>query len=108
REGATVVVAELNEEVGAATAEQLSHLGPTCFVHTDVSDEASAEACVRTAVDRFGRIDVVVNNAGLYGDMDMSDNSLEYLRKMVDINVNGSWLMARAAAIPMSRHGGGR
>jgi NAD(P)-dependent dehydrogenase (short-subunit alcohol dehydrogenase family) len=108
REGASVVVAELSEALGRDAAASLSKLGPVHVVATDVADEDSGVACAAATVERFGRLDVLVNNAGLYGDMDMSDQSLDYLRKMFDINLHGSWLMVRAVAPHMVRQGGGR
>jgi 3-oxoacyl-[acyl-carrier protein] reductase len=77
-------------------------------VRTDVADPASAEACASVAADEFGRVDVLVNNAGLYGDWDAADQSLEYLRKMFDINLHGSWVMAGAVAPHLVAAGGGR
>jgi 3-oxoacyl-[acyl-carrier protein] reductase len=108
REGASVVVAELNPGLAEEAAASLSKLGPVHVVPTDVADEASGQACAAATVERFGRLDALVNNAGLYGDMDMTDQSLGYLRKMFDINVHGSWLMARAVVPHMVRGGGGR
>jgi NAD(P)-dependent dehydrogenase (short-subunit alcohol dehydrogenase family) len=108
REGASVVVAELNPALAEDAASSLAKLGPVHLVATDVADEASGVACAAATVEHFGRLDALVNNAGLYGDMDMADQSLDYLRKMFDINLHGSWLMARAVAPHMVRGGGGR
>jgi NAD(P)-dependent dehydrogenase (short-subunit alcohol dehydrogenase family) len=64
REGARVVVAEHNAESGPAVVEELIALGgDAVFVPTDVTDEAQARGCVEAAVERFGRVDVLVNNA---------------------------------------------
>jgi NAD(P)-dependent dehydrogenase (short-subunit alcohol dehydrogenase family) len=64
REGARVVVAELNPDTGARSAEALRQLGGEgLFVHTDVSRREHAFAAVQAAVDRWGRVDVLVNNA---------------------------------------------
>jgi len=68
-EGARVVVADLNEETGAETARLVAAGGggEAVFVRTDVTREADVEAAIACASDRFGRIDVVFNNAGIAG-----------------------------------------
>jgi NAD(P)-dependent dehydrogenase (short-subunit alcohol dehydrogenase family) len=64
REGAKVVIAEYNTETGPVVADELAALGGEgLFVATDVTDEAQARGCVEAAVEHFGRIDVLVNNA---------------------------------------------
>jgi 3-oxoacyl-[acyl-carrier protein] reductase len=107
REGANVVVSDINEEQGRTTADELSALGGVLFVATDVSDPASAEECVQRTVDRFGGVDILINNASLYGDWDPKDDSLDYLKRMFDVNLHSIWLMTRAAAprLVESRHG---
>jgi NAD(P)-dependent dehydrogenase (short-subunit alcohol dehydrogenase family) len=69
-EGASVVVADLNEDNGKATIGQATDagFGERCtFVRTDVSQEADVEHMVSTAVEEFGRVDIVFNNAGVGG-----------------------------------------
>jgi 3-oxoacyl-[acyl-carrier protein] reductase len=107
-EGARVVIAEVDAAIGAEAASRLGAPDTVRFVRTDVTDPGSADACVAAARDAFGSVDVLVNNAGLYGDWDMGDQSLEYLRRMFDVNLHGSWIMARAAARPMVAQGRGR
>ncbi len=64
REGCKVVVAEFDEVGGERTASELSGLGGEgLFVRTDVTNKAEAQACVQAAVDNWGRVDVLVNNA---------------------------------------------
>jgi 3-oxoacyl-[acyl-carrier protein] reductase len=101
REGASVVVADVDDERANETVAELGALGPILFVHCDVSDSASTESCAREAVDRFGRIDVLVNNAALYGDWNMTDQSFDYLKRVFDVNLHGVWLMTRAVAAQM-------
>jgi len=108
REGASVVLADLDATTGTDSATALQEIGPTEFVHTDITDPDSVEACARAAVDRFGGVDILVNNAALYGDWDMGDNTYEYLRTVFDVNLHGVWLMSRAVAPHMVERGGGR
>src|SRR5688572_244333 len=64
REGCNVVVAEFNESTGPSAAAELAPLGGEgLFVRTDVTDKSSAVGCVEAAVERWGRVDVLVNNA---------------------------------------------
>ncbi len=107
-EGAKVVLADLNDELGKQVTEELSSQGETHFVKVDIADEDSANACAAAANERFGSVDILINNAALYGGIDFSDQSLAYLRKMFDINSHGSWLMIRAVAPYMVEQGGGR
>lgn len=67
-EGAAVVVADINEDKGRAVVEALTKNGSSAvFVRTDVTKEADVEKAVRVAVDHFGRLDIMVNNAGIVG-----------------------------------------
>ncbi len=108
QEGASVVLADVDEETGAKTQAELDGLGPVTFTSCDVSDMASTEACAVAALDRFGRIDILMNNAALYGDWDMADQSYDYLKRVFDVNLHGVWLMTRAVAPAMVEQGGGR
>jgi NAD(P)-dependent dehydrogenase (short-subunit alcohol dehydrogenase family) len=108
REGASVVVAEVDADTGKHAAAALSEVGPAEFVHTDVTSPESVHACVQAAVDRFGGLHVLVNNAALYGDWDMGDQSFDYLKQVVDVNQHSVWLMSHAAAPAMVDGGGGR
>ncbi len=108
REGASVVLAEIDEKRGRAGQDALAGLGPVELVRTDVSDPASVEACAARSAERFGGIDILVNNAAIYGDWDMGDQSYAYLRRMFEVNLHGVWLTSRAVAPHMVKRGGGR
>jgi 3-oxoacyl-[acyl-carrier protein] reductase len=97
-EGAKVMIADIGEEQGQKAAAELAHDGDVDFVHTDIADPASAQAAVDATVERFGQVDVLVNNAAIYGDYNGGDNSLEYLKQVFDVNLHGQWVMARAVA----------
>lgn len=107
-EGAKVVVAEVDEGRGKAAIEELTGRGPVIFVPTDIADEASTSACVAATTEAFGSVDVLVNNAALYYDIDNRDNSFEYLQRVFRVNLHGAWLMARAAAPHMVAQRWGR
>src|SRR2546428_895799 len=104
REGAKVVVADVNAEKGAAVAGSIG--GDAVFERVDVAAEEDTGRLARAVADRFGRIDVLVNNAAIFYGIDNQDFSYAYLRKIFDVNYFGAWLMCRAV-FPHMRDGGG-
>jgi 3-oxoacyl-[acyl-carrier protein] reductase len=97
-EGAKVMIADIGEEQGRRATSELSKAGDVEFVRTDIADPASAQAAVDATVERFGRVDILMNNAAIYGDYNGGDNSLEDLKQVFDVNVHGQWVMAKAVA----------
>jgi 3alpha(or 20beta)-hydroxysteroid dehydrogenase len=77
------------------------------FVHHDVGDEAQWAEVVATAVDRFGRLDVLVNNAGVVHHASVADTRLADFERLVRVNQIGVFLGMRAVIEPMRRAGGG-
>jgi len=108
REGASVVIADVDDATASAATAALHALGPVEALHCDVADPESTEECARRTVEAFGAIDILVNNAALYGDWDMGDQSYEYLKRVFDVNLHGVWLMTRAVAPHMAERGYGR
>jgi 3-oxoacyl-[acyl-carrier protein] reductase len=104
-EGATVVVADINDAKGRAVAASIG--GRAVFERVDVSSEADAERVVKTVVDRFGRIDVLLNNAAIFYGIENQNYTYEYLRKIFEVNYFGTWLMCRAVFPHMQKQGGG-
>ncbi|MDH3705202.1 MAG: SDR family oxidoreductase, partial [Acidimicrobiia bacterium] len=107
-EGAKVMVADIGAEQGEAAVTELAQQGEVAFARTDIADEASVADCVAATIDRFGTVDILVNNAAIYADYDPGNNSLEYLRTMFDVNLHGQWLMARAVATHLVEQRWGR
>ncbi len=107
-EGAKVVVAELNEERAASAMKRLAGQGDATFVKTDISSEESANACAAAVEAQHGTIDILINNAAIYYDIDNANNDFEYLKMVFNVNLHGAWLMARACAPVMVKNGGGR
>jgi 3-oxoacyl-[acyl-carrier protein] reductase len=108
REGASVQIADVDDAHADATVADLADLGTVEYARCDVADVDSVEACVAATKERFGRIDILVNNAALYGDWNMGDQSYEYLRRVFDVNLHGVWLMTRAVAPHMVEQEYGR
>jgi NAD(P)-dependent dehydrogenase (short-subunit alcohol dehydrogenase family) len=115
REGAAVVVADLDAERGekaaaAISAESSGAGGEAVFVAVDVSDPVSTRALAETTVERFGGIDVLVNNAAIYGGMRLDTLMTvdwDYYRRFMGVNMDGVLLCTRACAPHMAARGGG-
>lgn len=102
REGAIVVIADVTEQVregGEPTRVILAREGrPVLFRQTDVSVEAEAEAAVETTVEKFGRLDILVNNAAISEGGRLTETSLAVWERTLAVNLTGPFLMSRAAA----------
>jgi NAD(P)-dependent dehydrogenase (short-subunit alcohol dehydrogenase family) len=107
REGAKVVVADLLEKEGGAVAASIvSAGGEAMFLRMDVSGEEQWREAVRATVKRYGRLDVLVNNAGISGAVP-DRMSTEYFDKLMAINVRGTFLGMKYAIPEMQKAGGG-
>ena len=105
KEGATVVVADVNAEKGEAVARAIG--SGAVFERVDVSDEADTQRLAQAVFDRTGKIDVLLNNAAIFYGIDNFDTSFAYLKKIFDVNYFGTWLTSRAVFPFMARGGGG-
>jgi NAD(P)-dependent dehydrogenase (short-subunit alcohol dehydrogenase family) len=105
-EGASVTIADIDGDLARAAAKDIDG---SLAVAVDVADEASVAAMVGACVDRFGGVDVLVNNAGLHmGKYNLcSTLPLEDWRRLLDVNVLGAVLCARYCRGPMAERGGG-
>jgi NAD(P)-dependent dehydrogenase (short-subunit alcohol dehydrogenase family) len=107
REGARVVIGDLLEAEGRRVeAELVAQSGQALYVPLDVTSESAWERAVAAAVSRFGRLDVLVNNAGIGGAGRLEDTRLEDWNRVMDVNAKGVFLGTRAA-IPALRQAGG-
>jgi 3-oxoacyl-[acyl-carrier protein] reductase len=104
-EGAIVVVADINEEKGRAVAASIG--GRAVFERVDVSSEEDTRRCAKAVHDRFGRIDVLINNAAIFYGIENFNSSFAYLKKIFDVNYFGTWLMCRAVFPYMETQGSG-
>ena len=100
-QGARVVVAELNAEGGQQVARELGEAA--LFWRTDVTDQPSVEAAVAAAVERFGRLDVMVNNAGIGLVGSVQETQATDWDKLLAVNVTGVFHGSRAAVDQMLR-----
>ena len=106
-EGASVVVAEIDEKRGQAVADEIRSAGnKAIFVRTDVADESSVRDAVSRAAAEYGRIDVLVNSAAVFV-LKGIDATVEEWRKVLEVNVMGSALMAKHVVPHLRKAGGG-
>jgi 3-oxoacyl-[acyl-carrier protein] reductase len=109
REGACVVAADLNGGLASETADEVRAAGGQAEpVLTDVTDFEQVERMVQTAVDHFGRVDVLFNNAGLPQSFTPFEDSTDALfDRIFDVNVRGVFYGCRAVVPRMKAQGGG-
>jgi NAD(P)-dependent dehydrogenase (short-subunit alcohol dehydrogenase family) len=108
REGARVVVADvLDAEGKSVEAEVLAAGGEAVFVHLDVTRESEWEQAVALAVNRFGTLSVLVNNAGIGAASRIEDTEPAAWDRVMEVNAKGVFLGTRAAIPAMRRAGGG-
>jgi 3alpha(or 20beta)-hydroxysteroid dehydrogenase len=102
-EGAAVVIGDILDEEGAALAADIGERA--MFVHLDVTDEDSWSAAVAAAVERFGSLSVLVNNAGIAQSSPIDQYELAQWRTILDINLTGTFLGIRASVPAMKAAG---
>ncbi len=110
-EGACVVVADINTEAGPKVAAAIeADGGQAVFARTDVASPESAQAMAALAVERFGGIDYLVNNAAIYGNMRLDvllSVDWDYYKSFMSVNLDGALACTRACYQHMAARGGG-
>ena len=111
KEGAVVVVAEIDAQTGCETAQEIHNAqGEALFVRTDVAEEEQVKATVQATIKQYGRIDVLFNNAAvlMYGkDTRLHEVSTEVWDRTLAVNLRGHWLCAKYVIPHMLEQGGG-
>lgn len=109
REGAIVAIADVNEAAAKTAADGLAATGATAMaVAVNVADQASVATMVKSVLDAHGRIDILMNNAGVGGNTPFLETSLADWNRIVGINLTGAFLVAQAVAREMVKTGGGK
>ena len=118
RRGAKVVVNDLGpkpdgsggpSEAAASVVKEIEEFGGVAIAHgASVTDDAGVADMIKTVMDRFGRIDVLVNNAGILGDKSFHNMTLETFRKVVDVHLMGTVNVTHAVWPIMREQGYGR
>lgn len=108
REGAAVVLTDISAEAGQAVADGIADAGgKALFLTQNVAEEARWAEVVAAALKAFGRLDVLVNNAGVAGGGPLLETTFEAWRQLMDINLDGVFLGMKAAAPVMVEAGAG-
>lgn len=104
-EGAKVVIGDILDEEGKTLADELGDAAR--YVHLDVSDYDQWQAAVDTAVQTFGRLNVLVNNAGIVAVGPLKSLDVATWQRVLDVNLTGAMLGIKASIPPMTEAGGG-
>ena len=108
QEGAKVVIGDVLDAEGTSLAAEIAEAGgDSLFVHLDVTDEADWRSAIGAAVSRFGKLDVLVNNAGIWRSGRVEDTTVEDWDSMMDVNAKGVFLGTKLAIPEMRKAGSG-
>ncbi|MCY1389329.1 3-beta-hydroxysteroid dehydrogenase [compost metagenome] len=105
REGAKVVLTDLNEEAGRQVAAEIGE--NALFIRHDIASESDWQQVIKTTVQHFGRLDVLVNNAAILAMASIEDTTLELWQRVQKINGDGYFLGCKYAIEAMKETGGG-
>ncbi|MGB4338425.1 MAG: 3-oxoacyl-ACP reductase FabG, partial [Bacillota bacterium] len=109
KEGAKVMVCDINQESAEEVASSVNAGGGEALAfRVDVTDAASVQAMVDAVVERYGRIDVLVNNAGITADAQLVKMTDDQWDRVINVNLKGVYLCTKAVAPVMIAKGSGR
>lgn len=108
--GANIMLVNRNAEEGEVAAKELSKEYDTKVISfaADITDPSMTEEMARTAIDVFGRIDILINSAGINIRGPIDELSYDDFKKVMDVNVNGTWLCCRAVIPYMKENKSGK
>lgn len=108
REGARVVIGDLLEEEGLKVVAEIGEAGgEALFVRLDVTDESSWQSAVEAAVESFGKVDILVNNAAILRTQGLLETTEEIWDEVMDVNTKGTFLGTKTVIPEMRKAGGG-
>ena len=111
-EGAVVVIADVNDPKGTLLERELGGSGRALYVHTDVTSRESVENLCRAVLDTYGRIDILINNAGINvgpnGRKPIHEFNDEDWRRIMDVDLWGVYNCSKPIIQAMAGSGGGR
>ncbi|ETW98186.1 MAG: hypothetical protein ETSY1_19855 [Candidatus Entotheonella factor] len=111
QEGAKIALSDMQEEGGMQTQHMVTENGgEALFVAADVSQEASAKQMVEAALQRYGRLDILYNNAGIVGkgrDTDVANLEFDAWNQVIQVNLSGIFLGSKYAVPALIEAGGG-
>jgi NAD(P)-dependent dehydrogenase (short-subunit alcohol dehydrogenase family) len=107
-EGASVVIGDVLDEQGRQTEAELQELGyNVTFVHLDVTSELDWDAAVQSAIGTYGKLDILLNNAGILIRKNIEETTVEDWDRIFAVNAKGVFLGTKAAIPAMRENGGG-
>ena len=108
--GADVIVSSRNRAEAESAAQEISqqHGHRAIGLESDVTSPEAVERLIGHAIEEFGKIDILINNAGVNVRGPIDELSFDEFRQVMDVNVNGMWLASRAAVPHMKKAGSGR
>ena len=104
-EGAKVAVCDVIDDEGKAVAQAIG--SSSLYQHLDVTDEDHWEKAVSATTEAFGKLDILINNAGIAEAAPLAEMTLDSYRRVTEVNQTGVFLGMRAAVAPMTEAGGG-
>ncbi len=107
-EGASVIIGDILDEQGRQTEAELQELGyNVTYVHLDVTDESNWQSAVQTAISTYGKLDILLNNAGILIRKNIEETTVEDWDRIFAVNSKGVFLGTKAAIPAMRENGGG-
>lgn len=106
-EGAKVTVADVDEDAGPSTVDDLTDGGTAMFVPCDVSQEGDVEELIDTTVEHFGSLDILVNNAAVGIYKSLTDSTLDDFERALGVNLRGPFLCSKMAVPHLEASGSG-
>jgi NAD(P)-dependent dehydrogenase (short-subunit alcohol dehydrogenase family) len=107
-EGASVVIGDILDDQGRQTEAELQELGyQVTYVHLDVTNESDWQSAVQTAVSAYGKLDILLNNAGILIRKNIEETTVEDWDRIFAVNSKGVFLGTKAAIPVMRENGGG-
>ena len=107
--GAAIVIAARNEEKSQVVVKKLEEIGASAIAtHCDVTDSVSIQATVEASLNAFGKVNILVNNAGMNIRKSAEDLSYEEWRKVLDTNLDSAFIFSQACYPAMKEAGGGK
>jgi 3(or 17)beta-hydroxysteroid dehydrogenase len=106
REGARIIVADINPTKGKKVAREIrENRGEAFFILLDVTSEKNWQSLMQATVRKFGKLNVLVNNAGIIKIADIEDTSMEDWQRIMDVNATGIFLGTKMAILTMKTNG---
>ncbi len=108
KEGAKMVIGDVNEQGGLETVAEIKAAGGDgYFAKLDVTNKAQVRQVIKDAVDKYGRLDVLINNAGITQDAFLTKMTDDQWAKVINVNLSGVFFCSQAAAEVMMAQGSG-